>query len=104
VQSCLRELRHQPRDCHDSNGLAQTQCQDNAPGNGTRPGGQDLSQPPTDTPAEKKANSGTAIPAETGGGGGSKIPARSGQAFGPPAVAERMTGTAKLSITPATVG
>jgi hypothetical protein len=62
------------------------------------------SPPPTATPAEKNANSGTAIPAETGRTRFSKIPARSGDVFGPPSVAERRTGMAKPSTTPAKAG
>ena len=59
--------------------------------------------PPTATPAEKKANTGTAMPAEIGRIRCSKCSASPGPASGPPAASLRTTGTVEASSTPATV-
>ncbi len=60
-------------------------------------------RPPTVTPAEREANTGTANPAEMGRKRYSKCSASPGPASGPPAAWLRTTGTVKANRTPATV-
>jgi hypothetical protein len=60
-------------------------------------------RPPTVTPAESNANTGTATPADTGRKRCSKCSASPGPASWTPARRAGSTGTAKPSSTPATV-